>query len=462
MNITFLNPSLRSDRLILIFSGWSCGADLYHDFTFPGWEIAVVDDYSSLSFDIAELERFSTIYLFAWSLGVFMASTIDFRSHITAAVAINGTLKPADDLKGIPRDIFVKTAENLTPRNLIKFRRRMAGESDIFNQIFKKEFSVEESSGLRNQLFSILDWQESHPSYPLPWKKVFISENDAIFPYKNMRRFWEDESIYPSPKTISLRESHYVPMERIVKMTIPEVQTLARRFSGAAASYNSNAEAQRKLSTLLAEMLFRKGLSVDQKILEIGCGTGIFTQEIINLFSPRELVMVDISDVRPDTSNINSRFHKADAEKWIADSEERFDAVVSSATVQWFVNLPLFFSNVYHHLEDDGILGFSTFLSGNLYELDSLRPSPLHYHTSQEIRIWLERWFEEIEVIETEYILNFDTYRQLFDHLRSTGVGGSAPVEKLSISLIKEMRQLTFKCGCFVAKKKNKEIYGNN
>ena len=456
MNINFLKKTEENSKLILFFPGWSCGKELYEDFEFQGWDVAMVENYEDLTFSLSPLSNYSTIYLVAWSLGVFMASILDFGGKITAAFAINGTTCPVDDIYGIPETIYDKTAENLTPASLLKFRRRMAGSSQVFKSLFFKNFSEEETSLLKSQLLLIRDWQKNLPDYPLPWKKAYLSKNDAIFPYENMVNCWARERFTENLEIVSLDESHYVPFSKIIRYCIPVLEKVSRRFSNAGKTYDDRAVAQRRLASLLADHIQKSGIKKNGTVLEIGPGTGLFTKEIIDKFSPSRIDFIDISDVRPDSKGIPSSFYQADAEECISRMDKKYDAVLSSATLQWFVNLPLFFKNVANRLSENGLFGFSTFLPGNLEELNPLRPSPIHYHSVDEINEWLNPYFEDIRVECEDIVLQFDSAKEVFSHLRETGVGGSAPASQLPLSVIRELRTLTFKCACFSAKRKNK------
>lgn len=460
MNISFLEKKDDCNRLILVFPGWSCGKELYQDFRLKGWDVAVVEKYEIPLLDKAEMEQYSTICLFAWSLGVFMAELSGISDIVTSAFALNGTLKPADDLEGIPLHIFSTTAEKLSPISLKKFRRRMAGNADLYNLLFNREFSNAETDILKSQLYLILELQSRSGSTGLPWKKVFISEHDTIFPAENMKRHWEHykTSLDSNLEIIPLDEGHYVRLQQIAGYCIPDPEKVSQRFSAASSTYENNAIAQKELARLLTSHLMEAGVRSGKKILEIGCGTGLFTREIISNFTPSGLDLIDISDARPDIKEIPSRFFCKDAEEWIASSEAGvYDAVLSSSVVQWFINLPLFISNVFLHLKEDGIFGFSTFLPGNLEELDTLRPSPIHYHSKEEIIDFLSPFFEDIRVKEKTITLYFDSPSQLFNHLRATGVGGSAPSGKIPHSKLKKLKTLTFRSAIFSGRKRTKQ-----
>lgn len=457
MNINFLEKNQRKDKLILIFPGWSCGRELHNGFRFTGWDIAIVENYEEPSLDLSEIQKYSTVYLFAWSLGVYMASITDFGEQITSAFALNGTEIPADDLNGIPYEMFKKTADYLSPASLLKFRRRMAGSSTVFNQLFSKSFSIEETEVLQRQLHSIMEWQREKKQHHIPWKKVFLSENDAIFPIANLKRFWNTKRERENIEVISIEEGHYYPLEKMMQTVIPEPETVSRNFRNAKHSYDRQAIAQQKLAESLRELLKESGMGKELKVLEIGSGTGLFTKELLEYFSPRQLDLIDISDVHPLITHIPSTFFQHDAEEWIAEKGSLYDAIVSSATVQWFLNLKLFLKNVADRLTDQGILGFSTFLPGNLEELDSLRPSPLHYHSENEIIEWMKQYFDNIHISKSVFKLTFDSPTALLRHLKETGVAGSAPVSRIPLSKIRDIKTLTFHCVCFTGNKKPHE-----
>ncbi len=454
MKISFLEKNGSDDKLILVFPGWSCGRELYDDFHFDGWDIAIVENYEDAGLDISPLAQYSTIYLFAWSLGVFMASIADFKGLITSAFALNGTEMPANDEHGISVSIFKKTADSLTPASLLKFRRRMAGSANVFNELFKQAHNDDETGLLKRQLFSILEWQEEKPRFALPWRKVFLSENDAIFPFENLRRFWEEKRGENNIDIVNLEGAHFFPMEEIIRISIPDTKKLSERFTGAKSSYDSQAIAQKKLALCLCELLKESGLKKGCDLLEVGSGTGLLTKELVKEFSPNILDLVDISDVKPEIADVPFSFYQADAEEWIATTTKSYDAVVSSATIQWFINLPLFIKNVAGRLNNEGIFGFSTFLPGNLEELDPLRPTPLHYHSQSEITEWMMQYFDNIAISTSVFKLNFKSPGELLRHLKETGVAGSAPKAKIALSKIREISTLTFHCICVTGVKK--------
>ena len=133
MTVRHLRRTPDARRLLLIFTGWSTDARLFRGREFPaGWNATVCSGFDGTPVPPEELDGYDTIYVLAWSLGVAAAADLLPPDKITAAFAVNGTERPADDLMGIPEAIFRGTRDNLSPRNLVKFRRRVAGSAEAF------------------------------------------------------------------------------------------------------------------------------------------------------------------------------------------------------------------------------------------------------------------------------------------------------------------------------------------
>ncbi|MDE6339988.1 MAG: DUF452 family protein, partial [Muribaculaceae bacterium] len=265
MTFELLQHTPGCNRLILIFTGWSASPDLHKDIQLKGWDIAVVHNYSDLDFDLGALDGYSTIWLFAWSLGIVAASHILPAEKITAAFAVNGTLNPVDDNEGIPVSIYKGTASNLDQRNLSKFLRRMSPDSETFKRSFSKQFSDEDIEDLREQLILLHNISNSLCDN-LPWRKVFISKGDRIFPPGNMKQSWEKKKV----ETIEIEGAHYYPLEKIIHSVVPDTVRIASKFHSALDCYDRYATAQERVSDRLNSMIANHFSTPDSSILEIG------------------------------------------------------------------------------------------------------------------------------------------------------------------------------------------------
>lgn len=451
MKIEFLIKKPENTRLILLFAGWSAGPEIGKEISLKGWDVAVVHDFSDLSLDCGFLDNYYTVYLFAWSLGVFAASSLLPGERITAAFAINGTESPVSDSLGIPASIYTGTEAGLDEKNLKKFRLRMAGDRETFARMGECAGSVE---SLRLQLAVVREAAtQSEASSSIEWVRAYISKNDRIFPPDNMLRFW---SAKRDVDIVRLEAPHYVSLKMIVSNVISDPDTVSKKFSRASVSYDTHAIAQYSAAIKLASRLADMEPAKEGSYLEIGCGTGLFTHEYAPRLKPAAITFVDITEVGPFAICDKEMYITADAEKWIEETREQWDAIVSASAIQWFADIPRFLSQCHRRLKGGGVLAISTFTPGNLEELDALRPAPLIYPKASQLREWLERDFIDVNVEEDEIKVEFKSVREMLMHLKHTGVGGSAPSSGLSISGMSHLRSLTYRPVYITARKPRK------
>lgn len=146
---------------------------------------------------------------------------------------------------------------------------------------------------------------------------------------------------------------------------------LARHFSAGAARYDAAAELQRQLAAAVAAELAAVAPRV-RDLLEIGCGTGFLTQGLAERFPQARLTAVDLAPgmieaARRRLAGRPVAFLCADAEALTLP--ERFDAIASSATFQWFTRPEATLRRLAAHLRPSGLLVASIFIEGTLQEL---------------------------------------------------------------------------------------------
>lgn len=194
-------------KLILIFAGWGMDSNPFRDIRLDGHDIAVVWDYRDMTLDITPFAVYSDIYLFAWSFGVYTAARTIAETSLnpTVKIAVNGSLNPVDDREGIPVAIFRGTLDNLSPRNLDKFYRRMCKDTDDFTT-FNTHRPCRELDELKEELSSIaLLAADETENIMTDWDRAVISGNDRIFPIENLRRALE---LPPQDKRIDRRSPY--------------------------------------------------------------------------------------------------------------------------------------------------------------------------------------------------------------------------------------------------------------
>lgn len=450
MKIDFLHTDPQNTRLILIFTGWSTGPEAGADISMDGWDVAVVHDFTELTLDTSFLDTYYTVYLFAWSLGVFASSRLLPAERITAAFAVNGTLDPVDDRFGIPEAIYDGTADGLDARNLRKFRLRMLPDRSLISMFDEPDAARIEN--LRHQLREIREASASPRQVDsLPWVRAYVSKGDRIFPPANQTEAWRRDA---EVDIVELDEAHYVDLGSIVKMAISDPKKVSERFGKASVSYDTHAIAQYSAAIKLAGKFDALRPSDGITTLEIGCGTGLFTREYSRVVTPAEATFVDITEVGPFGIAPKETYVVEDAERWIERQQQTWDAILSASAIQWFADIPRFLRECHRCLNPGGIIAISTFVPGNMEELDALRPSPLLYPKAEQLREWLERDFEEVEVTEDEIRVEFRSVRDVLMHLKHTGVAGSAPSTGLTIKDMSHLRTLTYRPVYLLARKR--------
>lgn len=427
--VIFSQPGNR--RLILIFAGWSTTPAFYRDLHSEGWDIAVVWDYTDLDFDPSVIEDYSSVFIIAWSMGVaaaaHAAATTLPSGRIAAAFAVNGTLYPSSDRFGIPENIYESTRATLNARNLLKFTKRMGyvpPAPETMPPVAPEDFYIPDFDSLAIELENM---RSEALKGSLPWKRVYISTNDRIFPAESMHAYWEAA---PSrPQIIDLDAPHYVHLQSIINENTPNLTKIGSRFERAVGTYEANASAQKMIIDNLIAMLPSEADKSVRSMLEIGTGSGMLArclaERLPNLEAATYLDLYPLQ--RLDLVTTES-YIRDDAENWIIDApDSAFDLIASANTMQWFADPENFFRNAARALRPDGYFLCSTFLKGNLEELDSKRPSPLLYHDEDELREMLNRHFSHVTLKSEPIKLTFPSRRDMLLHLKLTGVAGGVP-----------------------------------
>ncbi|MCM1291360.1 MAG: DUF452 family protein [Prevotella sp.] len=429
MKISRISHTEGNSRVMLIFAGWSTTPAFYASLTQTGWDLIVVYDYSDLSFDNSIMLNYTTVYVYAWSLGVFAAALALSKEDYTAAFAINGTEIPADDHFGIPLQIYQGTLNGLSERNLRKFRRRMTDSSEKFSKMMQKLPETNDIEALRTELSTILSATLAKKPQ-LDWDRVYISLSDHIIPTDAQKRYWQQRNEIP---VVTLDGPHLPDFESIVNSTIPDLSRVGKHFSNALSTYDNHASAQKIIATRLAELIASLNPAKHGKILEFGQGSGLFTRKYAPILTPNEIEYVDLYPTNPLQLAPTERYYTANAELWLPQHLlPQRDFILSSSCLQWFVDPIKFFDSVAQALTPGGIFAFSTFLPGNLSELDAIRPTPLIYPAAEKLHVGLLKHFKRVKMEKLVVPIYFQNIRELLMHLRHTGVkGGMATTKNL-------------------------------
>lgn len=200
-----------------------------------------------------------------------------------------------------------------------------------------------------------------------------------------------------------------------------------QRFSKARYTYSDNAVIQKHIAEQMNNIIKRFAPQTRKNnVLEIGCGTGLFTRIFLKENAVEKLIMNDICEEMEfqiyELLNENSSFLPGDAES--IDLPENQDMIISCSAIQWFENPIGFLNGCRKKLKDSGILAISTFAPDNFREIASVNSSMLRYIDMETIRDALAEHYDIIYSGEEKICLYFNSPEDVLRHLKKTGVNG--------------------------------------
>ncbi|EAH5480113.1 methyltransferase domain-containing protein, partial [Campylobacter jejuni] len=161
---------------------------------------------------------------------------------------------------------------------------------------------------------------------------------------------------------------------------------------------------------------------------EFGCGRGELSKKLQNFITFDEYLKNDILDFK-ENSNIlifdMNEISKQDL------SKEKFDLIVSNATLQW-LDLKQIIPSLRDMLNQNGILLLSTFAKQNLKEIKQSTGFGLNYFSLNELEQIFKIYFNEVKITQELVELSFDNALDVFRHLKLSGVNslGFYPLNK--------------------------------
>ena len=202
-------------------------------------------------------------------------------------------------------------------------------------------------------------------------------------------------------------------------------EEVKNRFGRSADSYNEHAKVQKMVVEQLHRMILESIDYAPEKILEVGCGTGLLTMELKHLFPTSDLYINDLSHALCQRAALHSdvateRVLSGDIEE--IDLPGVFDAIFSASTFQWLAEPQNTFARLSRHLRQKGLMIFSTYGKYNLREIRMTTGGGLDYRSQDEIMELLEPYFRVEQIREEFRLLEFADPIAILQHLKKTGV----------------------------------------
>jgi len=221
-----------------------------------------------------------------------------------------------------------------------------------------------------------------------------------------------------------------------------------KEFNKNFSTYDDNAIVQKQVAKKLINLINNKFKKTNYpKVIELGCGTGIFTRYVINNLEVEKLNLNDYFDTREYLTDI--KYHEFIKEDMSECLKEKYDLVISSSSFQWVDDLENLFQNI---SETTNKLAFSVYLKGNLKEIQEHFNVSLNYKTRKEIILLLKKYFSKVESLEEEKIVEFKGPLDALRHLKKTGVGINSNSTVHKIRTFKD-KSLSYSVGYFLCSK---------
>ncbi len=140
-------------------------------------------------------------------------------------------------------------------------------------------------------------------------------------------------------------------------------------FSQQASHYDIYSQVQREAANQLAVYLSSWGENlIEGPLLEIGCGTGLMTIQVVKHFQERQMIISDISDkmltfcqsqIQAQLGFIPNHIQFALVDGETFEQKESYALIISSFALQWFVELKSVIIRILNSLKTNGVFIFS-------------------------------------------------------------------------------------------------------
>ena len=216
---------------------------------------------------------------------------------------------------------------------------------------------------------------------------------------------------------------------------------IKNNFSVAAISYQSHSPIQQKIAQELFNDL--SSFAVDTA-LEVGYGTGFFTQLYLKKIQIQNLYLNDLYLSAFETAQKNTKI--------IGDAEKinfpKIDLFLSSSTLQWMEDLPAFFQKIHGSLHPKGRAIFSLFIGESFAEIRDFVEG-ISYYSMDELLEMMVPYFEIRFYKQRQWTLFFEDSLESFRYFQYIGANNFSPKKNLFALRKEKIHKLTHAIGFF-------------
>lgn len=381
------------------------------------------------------------IRLIGWSMGALQA--LDFAGaypeRVAALYLISMRQKwPAEEIDQIRVELRQDIEKCLT----LFYRKCFLAHKKAYNQFtstLQPEYLRDANFDFLNQGLTYL--RKSRPR-PISGVTTYLihGRNDIIVPLEQMARLGR-------ANIEIVEQAGHLPFlsPACSLQKIRKKETIRRKFSRAAATYDQHAHIQKETAGMLAAMLTAERPEIRvEKILEIGCGTGNYTRHLADIFPQAQIVALDFSEEMINNAALKLancqriKFVCEDAEHYLArprlEKDIFFDLITSNATLQWFTDLGQSLDHISKFLRPGGVLLCSFFGPRTLEELSqglsclfdkTVDLAATDFPAKEKIRHKAAAFFPSVVIKEKFIEKRYSSLKELLYQIKKTGtVGG--------------------------------------
>jgi malonyl-CoA O-methyltransferase len=236
-------------------------------------------------------------------------------------------------------------------------------------------------------------------------------------------------------------------------------------FSNAKLTYDEHSPVQQRAGKELIKLIDENFFN---KIIDIGCGTGLITKELYQYRISNSFEALDFSEefltiAKSRNVKNNIIYQYADFDSYFAQQQSIYDLIFANMSLQWSKNFSLLLKQLYNSMNIDGSLAFTIPINGTFKELDN-------YHINKflalnnVISLLNQTGFSVKSAYEKAYTINFNTPVERLRSIKKTGASHfQGTRQSIDKSIFKQLRQscqsnrqscpLTYNIGLFYAKK---------
>lgn len=226
---------------------------------------------------------------------------------------------------------------------------------------------------------------------------------------------------YACLKKPNLLQFPFFPPNR----TMPCKTDIARRFTRALPAYGQHAAAQTAVAQRLLALVQSHLSEPPAHVLEIGCGSGIYTRLLQRHIPAKTWHINDLCESCRQHVQAD-RFLGGDIET--LPLPQQYNLITSASAFQWLADPAALLVKLNACLKTGGLLAFNTYTPDNLHQIKALTGAGLHYPDQTYWQTALDQAGFRLLHIESERItLHFDSPQAVLHHLKNTGVTATGP-----------------------------------